>query len=229
MAFTPSAIMALAVHCAPDVAPATLQLVIKDESDFNPYAIGVVGRALPRQPQSLDEALSVANQLAKEGASFSIGLGQINSQHFNPHNKEEVAQVFAPCRNLELSASILQDCYARALRVDAEPQGALRKALSCYYSGNFTRGFQPEPEFGGTSYVERVLARADLPAVPAPDSYTATPPVPAAPSVPPTYEPWDVLRQFPRFNPAPNPQAREPITPRKEVAPDVQAIDEVHP
>ncbi|MNM38135.1 Type IV secretion system protein virB1 [compost metagenome] len=213
MSLATSALMALAVQCAPSVAPETLRRLVSHESALNPYSVAVVGKALPRPPQSLDEAMAVASEAVKEGASISVGLGQINSQHFNAHDPKELARVFEPCQNLRLTEFFLQDCYARALDVDPDPQGALRKSLSCYYSGNFTRGFKPEPEFGGTNYVDRVLASTDLPAVPAPDDSISLPSAPMAPAAPPqqpTYERWDVLRQFPRFNSAPGPAAHAP-------------------
>lgn len=224
MALATSAFLALAAQCAPAVAPATLLRLASHESSLNPYAIAVVGRVLPRQPQSLDEALAIANRLANEGASFSVGLGQINSQHFKAGDLQELTSLFEPCRNLQLTEFHLQDCYARALDVAPDPQTALRKALSCYYSGNFTRGFKPETEYSNTSYVERVLAQADGPFVPAPDDFAPPPPAPTAAPPQPTYERWDVLRQFPRFNAAPPPAQFQPH-PQKEIPDDVQATD----
>ena len=226
MALATSAFLALAAQCAPAVAPATLLRLASHESSLNPYAIAVVGRALPRQPQSLDEALAIANRLANEGASFSVGLGQINSQHFKADDPQELTSLFEPCRNLQLTQFHLQDCYARALEVAPAPQAALRKALSCYYSGNFTRGFKPEAEYGNTSYVERVLAQADRPFVPAPDESALPPPTPTAAPPQPTYERWDVLRQFPRFNAAPPPAPIQP-QPQEETLENAQATDRI--
>ena len=37
---------ALAQECAPQTAPATLAAIVRTESGFNPYAIGVVGGRL---------------------------------------------------------------------------------------------------------------------------------------------------------------------------------------
>ncbi|MCE9941297.1 transglycosylase, partial [Serratia liquefaciens] len=34
--------------------------------------------------------------------------------------------------------------------------GSLKRALSCYYSGNFTTGQQPESAFNHTSYIQRI-------------------------------------------------------------------------
>lgn len=226
MALAISAFLALAAQCAPAVAPATLLRLASHESSLNPYAIAVVGRALPRQPQSLDEAMAIANRLANEGASFSVGLGQINSQHFKADDPQELTSLFEPCRNLQLTEIHLKDCYSRALDVAPDPQTALRKALSCYYSGNFTRGFKPEAEYGNTSYVERVLAQADRPFVPAPDESVLPPPTPTAAPPQPSYERWDVLRQFPRFNAAPPPAPIQP-QPLEETPENAQATDRI--
>jgi len=35
--------LALAIVCAPMVAPTTLQAIVKTESNFNPYAINING------------------------------------------------------------------------------------------------------------------------------------------------------------------------------------------
>ncbi|WP_147479198.1 lytic transglycosylase domain-containing protein, partial [Pseudomonas savastanoi] len=138
---TTSAFLALAMQCAPSIHPATLTPIVKTESSFNPYAIGVVGRVLPRQPQSLDEAVLVVKQLVEEGANFSIGLGQINRQHFDVSRPEPV---FEPCTNLRMAAAVLEQCYARASAQEPNRQAALHKAISCYYSGNPKRGFKAE-------------------------------------------------------------------------------------
>ncbi|WP_159069240.1 transglycosylase SLT domain-containing protein, partial [Burkholderia metallica] len=57
----------LARACAPNVDPDTLAALVRTESGFNPYAIGVVGGHLTRQPASLDEARATARELAARG------------------------------------------------------------------------------------------------------------------------------------------------------------------
>ena len=202
-----SAFLALAMQCAPSIHPATLTPIVKTESSFNPWAIGVVGEALPRQPQSLDEAVLTVKKLVGEGANFSIGLGQINRQHFDVSHPETM---FEPCTNLRMTAQLLQDCYTAAAEADPDPQGVLRKAISCYYSGNLTRGFQAEADFGGSSHVQRVLANADTTTVAVPALEGGAQPaqsrlqrITAEPvtAVQPVYESWDVLRQYPRYPP----------------------------
>lgn len=220
---TTSAVLALALQCAPSVHPSTLLPIIETESSFNPYAIAVVGKVLPRQPQSLSEAVSKVQELVKEDANFSIGLGQINRQHFDVGKPE---QVFDPCNNLRMTADVLQHCYTEAIKTDSDQQSALRKAISCYYSGNQKRGFMLEPQFGNTSHVQRVLANAEATSAQVPalinspasgsTSQTASPP----PVAPPVYESWDVLRQYPRTAPAPPnsapvPNNATPSTPKE--------------
>jgi type IV secretion system protein VirB1 len=224
---TTSAFLALAMQCAPSVHPATLTPIVKTESSFNPWAIGVVGKALPRQPQSLDEAVLTVKKLVGEGANFSIGLGQINRLHFDVSHPETM---FEPCTNLRMTAQLLQDCYTAAAEADPDPQGALRKAISCYYSGNLTRGFQAEAGFGGSSHVQRVLANADI-TVPALEGGLAEPaprqaqravtaPVTA---VQPVYESWDVLRQYPHY-PPPAPVSAPPAASAPPAPPAAPAV-----
>jgi len=217
---TTSAFLALALQCAPSIHPATLTPIVKTESAFNPWAIGVVGRVLPRQPQSLDEAVTTVNSLVKEGANFSIGLGQINRQHFDVSKS---AEIFEPCTNLRMTAKILEQCYASVVSDGGTQQQALHKAISCYYSGNPRRGFDAEAEFGGSSHVQRVVANVEatvtVPALTGALSAPPASPQPVAPAgVPPTYESWDVLRQYPRYAPAAKPTAPDP-TPE---TPDLQ-------
>jgi type IV secretion system protein VirB1 len=232
---TTSAFLALAMQCAPSIHPATLTPIVKTESSFNPWAIGVVGKPLPRQPQTLDEAVTVVKALVEEGADFSIGLGQINRQHFDVGKPE---RVFDPCTNLRMTAVVLQACYSKASQSEPDQQAALQKAISCYYSGNLKRGFAPERQFGGTSHVQRVLANADgstvtVPALQsgAPRAAPAAPVAPAIPAnaVPPTYQSWDVLRQYPRYEPAPASPAPPPApaaTPQENPTPPKEITDE---
>jgi type IV secretion system protein VirB1 len=219
------------MQCAPSIHPATLTPIVKTESSFNPWAIGVVGKALPRQPQNRDEAVTAVKALVEQGADFSIGLGQINRQHFDVGKPE---RVFDPCTNLRMTAVVLQACYSKASQSEPDQQAALQQAISCYYSGNLKRGFAPERQFGGTSHVQRVLANADgsTVTVPAlhPSSLRAAPVAPAIPAnaVPPTYQSWDVLRQYPRYEPAPASPAPPPApaTPQENPTPPKEITDE---
>ncbi|WP_425510594.1 lytic transglycosylase domain-containing protein [Xanthomonas euvesicatoria] len=166
----PLAFEKLAAECAPDVHPTTLKGVVSTESSWNPYAIGVVGGRLDRQPRSLAEAVATARELERQGFNFSMGLGQVNRYNLAKYG-ESYETVFEPCRNLRAGSAILKDCFQRAKAQMGDDQQALRAAFSCYYSGNFTRGFRPD-KAGQPSYVQKVVANAagaaqPIPVVPA--------------------------------------------------------------
>lgn len=148
----------LAARCAPDIHPATLKGLVSTESSGNPYAIGVVGGSLPRQPRSLEEAVSAARDLERKGFNFSMGLGQVNRYNLTKYG-HTYETIFEPCGNLKAGGEILKDCYVRARKQIGDDQQALRAAFSCYYSGNFTRGFRPD-QAGQPSYVQKVVANA---------------------------------------------------------------------
>jgi len=151
--------LALAQECAPNVAPDTLAAVVRVESTHNPFAIGVVGGYV-KQPASLDEAVKTAESLEAAGKNFSLGITQVNR-----YNLARVGltyrTAFEPCANLRAGAQILEECYTRASGKYDSTQAALHAALSCYYSGNFTRGFRPDAP-GETPYVYKVLAAAGV-------------------------------------------------------------------
>ncbi|WP_456341090.1 lytic transglycosylase domain-containing protein [Xanthomonas euvesicatoria] len=187
----PLAFEKLATECAPNVHPTTLKGVVSAESSWNPYAIGVVGGRLDRQPRSLAEAVATARELERQGFNFSMGLGQVNRYNLAKYG-ESYETVFEPCRNLKAGSAILKDCYQRARAQIPDDQQALRAAFSCYYSGNFTRGFRPD-KAGQPSYVQKVVAKATaaaqpIPVVPAvkPESSVAVRPAgrPAGPAKP---------------------------------------------
>jgi type IV secretion system protein VirB1 len=142
----------LAAQCAPSVDPQTIAALVRTESGFNPYAIGVVGGRLQRQPTSLAQAQATVHMLSTRGFSYSVGLAQINDRNFGKYGLDE-STMFDACRNLQAGAAILTDCFTRSKRIKLTEQTALQAALSCYYSGNFTAGFS-------SGYVNRVLASA---------------------------------------------------------------------
>ena len=146
--------IALAQQCAPDVHPATLVALVRTESGFNPYAIGVVAGRLERQPTTLDEAVATAEQLQRDGWNASFGLGQVNLRNLARFSLD-LRSVFDPCQNLRASAAILSEAYARARRTEPNEQKALRAALSMYYSGNAVTGVQH-------GYVAKVVANAGV-------------------------------------------------------------------
>jgi type IV secretion system protein VirB1 len=132
--------LSLAAACAPQVHADTVRAIVAVESSFNPYAIGVVAGALHRQPASLPEALATARALKRGGWNFSVGLAQINVVNFDRLGLG-LERAFDPCTNLGALQVVLLECFNRADAPSGE-QAALRRALSCYYSGNFSTGFR---------------------------------------------------------------------------------------
>ena len=118
--------------------------VVKVESSFNPFAIGVVGGRLARQPRNLGEALSTTRMLEQAGYNFSLGIAQVNRYNLAKHGLSSYERAFDVCPNLQAGSRILAECYGRS----GQDWG---KAFSCYYSGNFTTGYRH-------GYVQKVVA-----------------------------------------------------------------------
>jgi len=178
-----TAFIALALACAPQVHPHTAHALVQVESAFNPWAIGVVGGALLRQPRHRAEAIATAQALQAAGWNFSVGLGQINLRNFERLGLT-LQTAFEPCTNLGAMQTVLGECYGRAGQVAlANPQITLQRALSCYYSGNFSTGFRH-------GYVRKVLVAAAVPMFSTPAaglsaaSVQVLPTTPASPATP---------------------------------------------
>ena len=155
-----AALLALSAQCAPAVAPATLVSVADVESRFDPLAIGVNSGPRPIRPaRDAGDAASIARSLIKAGRSVDLGIGQINSANLAWLGLS-IEEAFEPCANLKAAADILVANYRAATKIDADPQNALRTALSLYNTGDARRGVH-------NGYVARVEASARrlLPAI----------------------------------------------------------------
>lgn len=153
-------ILALAQQCAPVVHPQTIAAVARVESGLNPFAIGIVGGRLERQPVNKDEAVATARALEMGGFNFSLGLGQVNRHNLSKYGLN-YETAFEPCSNLRAASLILKECYDRATGQKLNSQAALQAAFSCYYSGNFSTGFRSDFP-GQPSYVQKVLKSSGL-------------------------------------------------------------------
>lgn len=120
-----------------------MQHVVNVESSRNPFAIGVVGGQLVRQPQNLGEAVATVNMLEQKGYNYSLGVAQVNRANLGKYGLTTYAKAFDLCPNLVAGSQILAQCYASA-------GGDWGKAFSCYYSGDFTTGYQD-------GYVQKIL------------------------------------------------------------------------
>jgi type IV secretion system protein VirB1 len=118
--------------------------VVRVESSYNPYAIGVVGGRLARQPKNLSEAVATAHMLESRGYNFSLGLAQVNRYNLGKYGLETYEKAFDVCPNLTAGSRILAECHSRS-------NGDWGKSFSCYYSGNFVTGYRH-------GYVQKVYA-----------------------------------------------------------------------
>lgn len=143
----------LAKRCAPSVAEDTLRAIVKTESGFNPYAIGVV-KGKVKQPRAYHEAMSTIAGLELSGADYSVGLAQINRKNFSKYGIS-ASQALDACTNLKVASRILSACFKSAKQSPASDGKALHDALSCYYSGNFKTGYRH-------GYVDKVRSNAGL-------------------------------------------------------------------
>ncbi|SCZ73528.1 Transglycosylase SLT domain-containing protein [Epibacterium ulvae] len=177
---TPEAFFVLAENCAPSVAPEIMAKIVRAESGFKRFAIGVNGaNRKSYSPKNREEATQVARKLIAQGHSIDMGLGQINNANLEWLNLT-VETVFDSCTNLTAAEAVLRDGYDRARKQGSDPQTALHQALSAYNTGTFTRGFT-------NGYVERVMG-GDI------ETLVTTQPKPASSSTPEdTIPTWDVF------------------------------------
>jgi len=148
--------------------------VVAVESSFNPYAIGVVGGRLERQPRSKQEAIATVLNLKALGYNYSMGCRQVNQANLDKYGLTHET-VFDPQKNALVGSSIYDECRNRAITKLGDGITATKAALSCYYSGNFKTG--QTKEGGKPSYVEKVLAQLE------PDGFKAlVQPIPVIPT-----------------------------------------------
>lgn len=148
------------MSCPSLAVPAEVMAHVVDvESGANPYAIGVVGGQLERQPKNLAEALATVHMLDAKGYNYSLGVAQVNRANLGKYGLDSYEKAFEPCPNLAAGAQILAACYTAS----GNDWG---KAFSCYYSGNFTTGFRD-------GYVQKVYASINRSHVPLSDTDAA--------------------------------------------------------
>lgn len=150
----PAALLA----CAPNIAPITLEAVIRVESGGNPLAVNVNG--VPVQPlpaTSTTGAAQIAETYILRGYSVDLGLMQVNSRNLAALGTT-VERVLDPCTNVRDGAAILTADYAEAARTRGDGQAALQAALSAYNTGSFYRGFT-------NGYVARYYGPGSVPAL----------------------------------------------------------------
>lgn len=160
---TATALGMLFLQCAPDVSPKTLNAFVSVESAANPYVVANVSDKTSHYFKSKDAAIKFVNNLERENKTYSAGLMQVYSKNFKAYGLNN-ENVFDYCTNIKAGAEILKQCYATATAETGDQQAAIRKAASCYYSGNLIRGFKKETD--GKSYVDRIELAANKFSVP---------------------------------------------------------------
>ncbi len=153
MIYSRAVILALAMQCAPNVAPQTVAAIVLTESRGEEFALNVNGAAQHRVPATADEAAATARRYIAAGYSVDLGLGQINSRNIHKLGLTWDI-VFDPCTNIAALGRVITGNYEAAL-VGREPQTALRIAFSLYNTGSPSRGFR-------NGYVDRVVGNAGL-------------------------------------------------------------------
>ena len=153
MTYTTAAILGLASHCAPNVAPQTVAAIVQTESRGRPFALNVNGTRQPAPSSNSVDAVIVARRYVAAGYSVDLGLGQINSRNMRKLGLTWET-VFDPCINIAALGQILTQNY-RAVVGGQHPQTALRLAISLYNTGSTSRGFR-------NGYVAKVIGNAGV-------------------------------------------------------------------
>jgi type IV secretion system protein VirB1 len=143
-------IIALIHQCAPAVAPAVVEAIMRTESGFDPLALHINGGVRVRSPpRTASQAAAWSQWLIDRGYSVDMGLMQINSGNL-ASLRLTTADAFDSCRNIRAGAAILSRQYRLAARAHGGGTGTLLLAISAYNTGTLSGGF-------GNGYVGRVV------------------------------------------------------------------------
>ena len=178
-----------------------MQAMVRTESRFNPYAIGVVGGHLASQPLARSPKRCRRPKRWMRSASTSAWAlaRSIEPTFLNTASPMRLRSTFAQtCKPAPTSCAA-----ATHVQPHAWPMRHCEPRFRGYLGGNFTRGLKAD--FRGTSYVQRVSANAqatsasiDVPAIPVAMDRTSSTPTRQARSA------------APRFNAANGSQAAAP-------------------
>lgn len=151
-------LLSLFLQCAPNVAPETLNAVVNVESAGKPFVVANVTDNTSHSFDDKGRAVAFLNDLTRKNKNYSAGLMQINSANFKWLGVSN-ENIFDSCTNIKAGGKVLQQCWLKAKASELDDQKTLRNALSCYYSGNFVRGYKKE-KTDGRSYIERIENKA---------------------------------------------------------------------
>ncbi|WP_213957508.1 lytic transglycosylase domain-containing protein [Variovorax sp. dw_954] len=142
---------ALLQECAPQVSPVLMQALVRTESAWQQFAIGMdKAQGAVKQPASLPEAVAKAKELAAGGRKFSVGLAQIHVSNVALYGMTW-EQAFDACQNLAVGQKILWNFYHRASASGYTGVAAIWAALRGYNSGGVGRAISDE-------YANRIFA-----------------------------------------------------------------------
>jgi type IV secretion system protein VirB1 len=135
----------LILACAPNVAPSTIQAIIKVESAGNPLAINIntkngVGLRPTIKITTAQHAIAVTYAAMQLGHTVDLGYMQVNTANLKWLGYT-VEDMFDPCKNITAGARVLEAAYAQMLPRHRNEQAALAAALSIYNTGNARNGF----------------------------------------------------------------------------------------
>ena len=169
------AMAALLNECAPEVSPVLMQALVRSESSWRPFAIGMdKSQGAAKQPSSLSEAIATAKGLAAAGRKFSVGLAQIHVSNVALYGMTW-EQAFDACQNLAVGQKILWNFYYRASASGYSGVAAVWAALRGYNSGSVDRAISDD-------YANRIFAY--MSSAPAPVQISGALPLIRAPAGP---------------------------------------------
>lgn len=148
------AIAALLDQCAPQISPVLMQALVRTESAWQPFAIGMDkaqgAQGTVKQPATLAEAIATAKGLAAARRKFSVGLAQIHVSNVALYGMTW-EQAFDACQNLAVGQKILWSFYHRASASGYSGVAAIWAALRGYNSGGVDRAVSDD-------YANRIFA-----------------------------------------------------------------------
>jgi type IV secretion system protein VirB1 len=172
-----AAFLALALRCAPEVAPDTLLAVARHESGLAEWSLHDNTGNTSLTYASLEEAASAGSARIAAGHSVDFGLMQVNSLNFSWLGLDP-RTALDPCRNVAAGGEVLKRAYVQAVAKVGETPEALRVALSFYNTGDpasgFTGGYVRGVEGAAPRY--RVPPLTQLSAPPPPSNASARKP-----------------------------------------------------
>src|SRR6266702_2285931 len=137
---TMAGLISVALACGLAAEADLLTAIVAVESGGYPYALQVNGEMeLVRRPNDRKEAVAIASWLLAHRFNFDAGLAQVNSANFARLGLD-AASAFEPCSNLRAAVAVLRECRERAQDRGLKGGRAEVAALSCYNTGDLTRG-----------------------------------------------------------------------------------------